>query len=218
MNITVDNLYFSYNKKDNILCNLSHRFESGKCYLLKGANGSGKTTLSKLLCGLLKSKEGVITIDGKDINQENLGSIAQKIGYLFQNCDMHFFCHTVYEELTFPFIINSCFNQGVEKRINEILDKFKLTHLKEKFPLLLSGGEKQRLALATIFIRDIDFIILDEPTSAIDYEGKRFLACCIDLFVKNGGGALVISHDEEFRKMLNVSQLLKLSGGKLYED
>lgn len=218
MQIKVENLSFSYNKKDNVLNNLNYCFESNNCYLLKGANGSGKTTFSKLLCGLLKTQENSIFIDGQDIKKHTIATLAQKIGYLYQNPDLHFFCETVQNELAFAFIINDNYDDEIKQKIENLLGEFELTALKDNFPLLLSGGEKQRLALATIFIRDINFLILDEPTSAIDNQGKLFLAHCINSFVENGGGALIITHDEEFEKMLKCDKVLTLKEGGIYES
>jgi ATPase subunit of ABC transporter with duplicated ATPase domains len=76
--------------------------------------------------------------------------------------------------------------------------------------LLLSGGEKQRLALAVIFLRDVEFLILDEPSNAIDNEGKRFAAKLVNDFVSSGGGVLIITHDDDLRAMLDNAVSISL--------
>ncbi len=218
MEIVLKNLSFSYKKDKQILSNINYCFCSGNCYVVKGENGTGKTTLSKLLCGLLSPKKEMDFIDGEDISTKNLISIAQKIGYLYQNPDLHFFCETVEKELAFPFIINDKYNESAQRTITKIMEDFKLEGLQERFPLLLSTGEKQRLALATIFIRDIAFVILDEPTSALDSQGQAFLSEVINKFVSNGGGAIVITHDDRFQSLLcNVTELM-LKDGDFYEN
>jgi len=216
MIIETSDLSFAYDKKkDNILNCINYTFETGKCYILTGKNGSGKTTLSKLLCGLLTPESGLITIDGQDLRSFNLGDLSNKIGYLFQNPDMQLFGASCIEELSFPYELKGEFNETIKKKIDKILIKFHLNDVKNSFPLLMSGGEKQRLALATIFIRDIEFLILDEPSSAIDNEGRKFLAAIVNEYVIRGGGVLVISHDNALIEMLHNKVLLTLKDGRL---
>jgi energy-coupling factor transporter ATP-binding protein EcfA2 len=210
MKIETKDLCFSYNGKDYIVNNLNYTFEGGKCYVLEGRNGSGKTTLSKLLCGILKPQKGRVEYDGVDIAKQKLSVISQKVGYLFQNPDYQFFASKVLDELSFPYQLNGDYCQEIAHKINDLLSQFKLEHLKESFPLFLSGGEKQRLALAVIFLRDVEFLILDEPSNAIDNEGKRFAAKLVNDFVSSGGGVLIITHDDDLRAMLDNAVSISL--------
>ncbi|NCA67355.1 MAG: ABC transporter ATP-binding protein [Clostridia bacterium] len=215
MIIQIVDLCFSYNKSKKILENVTYIFESGKAYILSGANGSGKTTLTRLIMGLLKPNMGSVSIDNEPLINPSKLRLADKIGYLFQNTDMQLFANTVYEELAFPYQITGAYNNDIENKIDITLKEFGLDGLYDRFPLLLSGGEKQRLALATIFIRDVQFLILDEPSSSIDQEGKIFLAELINRFVEQGGGVIVISHDEELKDMINNPVHISLNEGRL---
>ena len=216
MHITLSDLAFKYKKSlPPVLDGVTYSFQSGKLYTLLGANGSGKTTLGKLILGLLKPTRGEITIDGQSGKKLSAGKRANRIGYLFQNPDMQLFATSVLEELTFPFEITKCLTEQKKKKLSDLLVKFKLGGMEDRFPLTMSGGEKQRLALATVMSRDVKFLILDEPTSAIDQDGRAFITDFINGFVGAGGGAIVITHDEDLLTELKNPVTLKLFGGKL---
>lgn len=208
MRIELKKVCFGY--KTPLITDFDCVFEGNKCYLLKGKNGSGKTTLTKLILGLLSPKSGEIVIDKENIKKKRVADISKDIGYLFQNAELQLFAPTVWEELSFPYEINKTFDEKIKLKIENTLAEFGLSDLKNSFPLLLSGGEKQRLALATIFIRDIKFLILDEPSSSIDNDGKQYLSGLIRRFIEQGGGVLVISHDEEFVRLLPNHEILTL--------
>lgn len=213
MKIELQNISFSYDKK-SVLNGISYTFESGNAYILSGENGSGKTTLSKLILGLLAPDEGEIKIDGETVTKKLCGKISKNIGYLFQNPDMQFFASTVLEEIRFPFELTGKLNKETEAKIERVMETLKLKNISDRFPLTLSSGEKQRLALATLLVRDVDFIILDEPSASVDSKGKSFLIDFINGFVYDGGGAIVISHDEELEKIEGFVSL-RLKEGKL---
>lgn len=219
MEISVNNLTFSYSKKSPIvLDDVSYTFASNKTYALIGKNGVGKTTLGKVILGLVKLKKGDVFIDGRNAKKMRPGKRAEKIGYLFQNPDYQLFASSVLEELSFPFELKKQYTDEVKTKIQALICEFNLQGKEERYPLSLSGGEKQRLALATIMSRDIDFIILDEPTSSIDNVGREYIAGFINEFVENGGGAIIITHDEDLLGKLDNPTILKLEGGKICES
>lgn len=216
MEIKISDLSFSYGKnKPLVINNLNYEFHSNNCYILRGANGSGKTTLSKLICGLLKPLGGKIFIDNNDIAKMSTAKIAQRIGYLFQQPELQLFANTVIDEMTFVQSLYGQIDEFFIKKADNTLKQFGLFDMKERYPLTLSGGEKQRLALATIMLRDVNFLILDEPSSNIDIDGKKFIADFINNYVQNCGGVIVITHDDELQKMLNNTILLTLKEGRL---
>ena len=216
--IELINVTFSYKKNDMILKNITYQFNEGTLYNLRGHNGSGKTTLGKLMCGLLRTKHGMVKIKGEDIYKKAIGETSSYVSYLFQNPDMQLFSPTVYEELIFPYELTGTLTEEVNEKANRLLERFNLNDKKENFPLLMSGGEKQRLALATIMMRDSRFIIFDEPTASVDEEGTVMIREFIQSFVENGGGAVVISHDEKLKfSQVNICNL-RIEGGILYEE
>lgn len=219
MKIELKDIVFSYRKKlDNVIKGISCSFESGNLYVLIGDNGCGKTTLTKLILGLNKQNSGDIFINDENVRKIKAGERSKNIGYLFQNPDLQLFAPTVYDELSFPFEIAGCLDEEKKKKIAQLLDDFSLKGMEERFPLEMSGGEKQRLALTTIMIRDVKFLILDEPTSSVDEEGREYIKIFINNFVANGGGAVVITHDEDLVSGLENARILKMQGGKIYED
>lgn len=218
MQIKLENLSFKYNKKSPlVLSDVTYTFETGNSYALKGQNGAGKTTLGKLILGLLHPNNGDIYFDDINAKKISAGKRADAIGYLFQNPDLQLFAPTVIEELTFPFELKKELTAEKQAEIQKILKDFNLSGFEDRFPLSMSLGEKQRLALATIMSRNVDFLILDEPTSSIDSEGIIFITNFINEFINNGGGAIIISHDEKFLSNLNNVTNIHLHGGALYE-
>ncbi len=208
---------FAYKKNNNVLKNITYTFNRGKLYVLSGRNGSGKTTLGKLMSGLVRTKHGIIKVNGDNILKKSVGEVSEHVGYLYQNPDLQLFAPTVYEELVFPYELNGTLTDEVKEKAENLLKFFRLEEKKDRFPLLMSLGERQRLALATIMMRDTKFIIFDEPSSSIDASCKILLQDFIKSFVENGGGAVVISHDEDFDLHGLNSINLKMEGGMLYE-
>lgn len=196
MRIDIDNLSYSYDGKKNVLENVKISLSDGICYVLAGKNGAGKTTLSKLLMGLIKPPKGKIFLDGIDVRKMRTGKIAKSIGYVFQDPTLQFFANTVEDELAFPYKLTKKYDDETREKIARALTIFGLSDLTNRHPLTLSTGEKQRLALAAATLENPQFLILDEPTASIDQEGREFVTAFIADFVKKGGGALIISHDD----------------------
>ncbi len=219
MKIDVEKLSFAYQKKGNkVLENLSFVFESEKIYFLNGDNGAGKTTFLKLIMGLIQKKDGKILYDGVEFKKNSTAQIAKKIGFLFQTVDFQLFAPTVEKEMSFCFELENALNEKNKAKIEKLLCDFQLEKLKNDFPLQLSGGEKQKLALATLMLRDVEFLILDEPTSSLDDDGKLFLENFLKEFVKSGNGVLVVSHDYDFQQRFDKKIVLKMEGGKICEN
>ena len=215
--ISVKNLNFHYEKGKNIIKNINLELDKREITIITGSNGSGKTTLGKLLMGILKPISGEISIQGKNITQMTLAEIGSKIGYLFQNPEKQFFTHSVQEELSFVLKSKGLELEYINKKVDNLLQTFQLEHLRESFPLKLSQGEKQRLAIAGILVNDIEYLILDEPTTGLDMKRKYILTDKLKELNKKGIGMLIISHDNEFIKLL-ADRKIKLDRGEIVED
>ena len=192
--IEINDLYFRYNKEDRAVNGVNLNIEKGEFVCILGHNGSGKSTLSKLLVGLLQAKKGSIKIDGIELNEETIDELRKKIGIVFQNPDNQFVGITVKDDIAF----------GLENRqvkrseMLELIDKYsKLVSMNEfldRNPEELSGGEKQRVAIAGVLAMDPEIIIFDEATSMLDPRGVREVLDVIK-GLKNKKTILSITHN-----------------------
>ncbi len=133
-----------------------------------GPNGSGKSTLLMLIAGLLKPKKGYIKIFGVDIDRyENL---RKDIGIVFQNADDYLFNPTVRDELEFTLV--QLGYEDYSEKVIEVAEEFGISHLLEKPPFRLSEGEKKKVAIASMLTLNPRIVLLDEPTSFLDYDSK----------------------------------------------
>lgn len=208
--IQIKNVTFSYNKKDNVLNNLSLDIKKGEWISIVGHNGSGKSTLSKLLIGIIESKVGEVIVDNVTLTKETVNDIRKKIGIVFQNPDNQFVGATVKHDIAF----------GLENRrkavdeMNKIIsEKTKLVNM-EKFindePHNLSGGQKQRVAIASVLALDTDYIIFDEATSMLDPKGVDDISKLIKVIQEMKDKTIItITHDLNLAKYSDTVVVLK---------
>ncbi len=208
MSIKLENLSFNY-KNENILNNINIEFSSNEITVIQGDNGAGKTTLSKIIMGIEKNFTGEIYLFNKNIKELSLSEIAKDIYYCFQNPSRQLFCETVYEEMAFSLKYQNKSLDNIEK----ILKDFGLWHLKDEYPMNLSGGEKQRLVIAVGIALEPKFLILDEPTSSLDIDNIDKL---IRILKSLEIGMLIISHDKYFINSI-TNKRYTLKGGNLYD-
>src|SRR6056297_291245 len=195
-----------------ILKNINLTIDSRQFISIRGANGCGKTTLSKLIIGIYPYRKGSIKIEDREVSEMSLSEIGRKIGYLFQNPEKQIFTSTVLEELSFIYKYREDIDKSrKEKEIDEILDTFDIRNLKNKSTFFLSQGEKQRVALASVLLNKPKYLILDEPTTGLDYKRKEMLSEILDKY-KNKIGVLLISHDYNFVKK-HSQKIISLEGG-----
>ena len=164
--IEMENINLSYNKKQ-IFKNLNLTFEKGSFTTIIGNNGSGKSTLIRLLVGLLVC-EGKITINGLELNHDNLKKIISKIGVVFENPDDQFVAETVLDDIVFSLENMQVDKKEIDKRVKKISKFIGIEDILDKEPHNLSGGQKQLVALASALITDPDILILDEALTMID--------------------------------------------------
>jgi cobalt/nickel transport system ATP-binding protein len=180
---------------------LSLRIPEGSRIALLGANGSGKSTLLRMLDGLLFGQSGAILFRGEELCEEHLSDDAfafpfrRTVGMVFQNPDVQLFNPTVFDEVAFGPLQLRWPKNEIRQRVSEILDRLRIGHLKDRVPHRLSGGEKKRVALASVLVLDPAVLLLDEPASSLDPRSHSEL---IDLLVDWGGGAksvITATHD-----------------------
>jgi len=172
---------------------------AGERIALLGANGSGKSTLLRILDALYFPTSGRVAFDGKELIEERFREDAfafdfrRRVGLVFQNPDVQLFNPTVVDELAFGPLQLRWPKGQIRERIEECLDAFGIRHLRDRPPHRLSGGEKKRVAIASVLILDPAVLLLDEPTSALD---PRAQSQMIDFLTESRGRTVITAtHD-----------------------
>jgi energy-coupling factor transport system ATP-binding protein len=204
--VKIKDLYFSYDNRHEALRGVSLNIEKGSWTAIVGHNGSGKSTLAKLLVGLIKPTKGEIYINNILMKEENIKEIRKHVGIVFQNPDNQFVGVTVKHDIAFGLE-----NQQVpQKEMIKLIDKYiKVVNMEgylDKEPHQLSGGEKQRVAIAGALAMNQDIMIFDEATSMLDPQGTKEISDFIlELNDKYDKTLITITHDLEFaRKADNI--------------
>ncbi len=171
--IELQNVSFGYEEKP-LLRDLSIRINDGELVTLTGPNGSGKTTLALLLAGILQPQEGEAMIDGiKSSKPKEFEAKRRDVGIVFENPDNQFITTSVERELAFGLENVGIQREEIRKRVEESLKRFSLEDLRFRSPHTLSGGEKQKVAIASILILAPRYLIFDEPTIYLDPPSRR---------------------------------------------
>jgi energy-coupling factor transport system ATP-binding protein len=197
--IELQSVDFSYTKRDKlVLDSISFQISKGEIVAVIGRNGAGKTTLLKHLNGLLKPSNGAVIIDGENIKKERISKLAQVVGLAFQNPNHQLFAETVEKELAF-----GPKNLGVDKEerlilAHKIAKQFGITHLLDRNPLDLSGGERRLVSIASVLTMNQKILALDEPSFGQDYKQKLKLGNFLNELSKSGITIIFVSHDIEF--------------------
>ena len=164
--------------------------ERGMIYGFLGPNGSGKTTAMRMLTGLLTPTEGTVEVLGLSVPKD-AETLKYKIGYMTQSFSLYGDL-TVLENLTFMATIYGLPSKRKKQRIAEVMERYELSDLGDRFAGKMSGGQRQRLALATAVLHEPQLLFLDEPTSAVDPESRRhFWEQLFDLV--DGGTSIVVT-------------------------
>ncbi|WP_026512493.1 MULTISPECIES: energy-coupling factor ABC transporter ATP-binding protein [unclassified Butyrivibrio] len=194
--IRFEDVSFGYSEKRPILKDLNFRIEKGGFVALIGANGAGKSTISRLTNGLLHPTKGHVYLNGKDTLQTPSSTLARDCGFLFQNPDRQICENTVRDEIAFSMKAQGWSEDRIKDRTEQVLETFKLDP--EWFPFSRSRGERQRIALAGVIACEPELLILDEPTTGLDYlECIRIMDYVTRLNVEKGVTVLMVSHDME---------------------
>lgn len=176
--IKIDNISFAYpddrGKSRNILSDISLAIESGESIAVMGHNGSGKTTFARCLNGLLMPTAGRILVDDMDTaNERYIIQIRRRVGMVFQNPDNQIVSTTVEREIAFGLENLGTPYETMHALVNEMLNQFNLSPYRRQPPHNLSGGEKQRLAIAAVMAMRPRYLVLDEPTSLLDPRNRK---------------------------------------------
>jgi cobalt/nickel transport system ATP-binding protein len=156
------------------LKNINLQIKKGESVALLGPNGSGKSTLLRLINGLYPSSEGIYLFEGKEVNKKTLHEdsfakqLHQRMGFVFQNADVQLFCTNVYDEIAFGVRQMGMKEEKIKKRVSDCIRLLHLDGLESRVPYHLSGGEKHKVAIASVLVMNPDVICFDEPMSGLD--------------------------------------------------
>lgn len=188
-------VHYSYQERIRALAGVNFSVSRWEFIGLMGQNGSGKTTLAKHLNGLLKPQLGTVFVDGIDTRKLSVAQTSRKVGYVFQNPEHQIFARTLLEEISFG-LRNLGFPKGeIEERATEALRMVDLNKPLNAFPHFLSVGEKHRLAIASVIAMRPQLLILDEPTTGVDYGRAKQIMGILKRLNEQGMAVLVITHD-----------------------
>ena len=190
--VEAKDLWFAYDKSKFVLKGLNLKIRAGSFFALLGANGVGKSTALSLLSGLLPCKRGSVKLFGKSIGKiPDRDLFGKTVGVLPQKCESLFGANTVREDLEKTLPKNS-------RRLEAVAAFCDITHLLERHPYDLSGGEMQRAALAMVLLKEPRILFLDEPTKGMDNLFKQQFAEKIRALNDGGTTVVIVSHDTEF--------------------
>ncbi len=215
--IEVKGLWHAYPNGFVALKNISLKICEGEFVAVMGRNASGKTTLVKHFNGLLKPTKGDVTVDGMSTKEATVAGLAKRVGYVFQNPNDHLFADTVEEEIAFTLRNLGFSTREMKSLIDQVLERFGLTRYRHQYPRYLSGGEKQRVALASILVAQPKIIILDEPTRGMEYKLKAELMRFLDEYRKHGKAVILITQDVETVAEYG-DRVILLSEGRIVVD
>lgn len=169
---------YRYDHAIPALNGLTLQIEPGRRIALLGANGSGKSTLLRILDALYFAESGIVRFDGELLHEARLQdtdfqlAFRRRVGLVFQNPDVQLFNPTVFEEIAFGPLQLRWPKDVILHRVSEALDLMNIAHLKDRPPYRLSGGEKKRVAIASVLVLDPDVLLLDEPTGGLDPQSQ----------------------------------------------
>ena len=216
--IRLENVRFSYHDQGPSVQDVSFHVEKGEFVAILGANGAGKTTTVRLIDGLIRPESGRVLINGTDTAVSSVSERARQVGFLFQNPDRQICRNTVREEILFGLrtVRGEEGEEALQARTDEILKDFSFTGDEE--PFALSRGQRQRVALASILAVEPEILILDEPTTGLDYK-----ECChiMDRIRRMNEEkqvtVIMVCHDMEV-VLDYAKRALVMAGGRLAAD
>jgi len=193
--VEVRDLWYWYEDHIPAIQGVSLTIESGDFVAIIGQNGSGKTTLSKHFNGLLRPSRGTVLIEGQDTEGKRVGELARRVGYVFQNPDHQIFSSSTREEIAFG-LSNLGLPAGeVEARTSEVLQVFGLESYAAAPPAVLGYGIRRKITLAAVYAMCPPIIVLDEPTTGLDWRSQSGLMEHIAGLHQAGHTIVLISHD-----------------------
>ena len=208
--LKIENICYSYDKKRNVLNNISYDFESGVIYAIVGKSGAGKTTMLSLLSGLAEPTAGKIYYKDTDVAKMNKYDFRSKyVGVIFQNFNL-LSKLTAVENVVLSMEISGKKDREKKKQAYELLEKVGLDRDEaDRRVLKLSGGQQQRVAIARALSYDPDIILADEPTGNLDGETQNEIMAIFKSLADAGKCVIIVTHSPEVAGMADLVYEIK---------
>jgi cobalt/nickel transport system ATP-binding protein len=218
----LESVTFSY---DGVVAldGLTMTVQSGQRLALLGANGSGKSTLLKLLDALQFAGAGKLSFCGEALTEDRFAhdafqySFRKRVGFVFQNPDVQLFSPSVRDELEFGPAQLRLPPGEMNRRVTDAMDLFEISHLADRAPYHLSGGEKKKVALASVLVMQPEVVLLDEPTSGLDPRSQTNLINLLDKWDDGSKTIITATHDLHMLEDL-AGQCVILERGRLIAE
>ena len=213
--IEFDDVHASYEASLPILKGVSFTILDGEFVAFVGTNGAGKSTTMRLMNGLLKPDAGQVLIDGAPTTELRTSELARRVGFLFQNPDRQICCSTVREELLFGFKALGQAGPEADARVEAIIEEFGFDA--DDDPFLLNRGARQLLALASIVVLAPPVVVLDEPTTGLDYHECAKVMDIVRRIHEQGATVIMVCHDMEVVADY-AERCIVMSDGRVVDD
>ncbi|MBI4531164.1 MAG: energy-coupling factor ABC transporter ATP-binding protein [Candidatus Latescibacteria bacterium] len=216
--IEVQRLSYRYEGAERPAVNeVSFTIRRGEAIAILGKNGCGKTTLVKHVNRLLEPTEGCVKVLGRETRSWPVGEIARHVGYVFQNPDHQLFAETVFDEVAFGLRNAGVAEEKVVQRVKGVLEEMGLASYDSLDPFLLTKGERQMVAVASVLAVEPEILILDEPTTGLDERGRRAIVEFLKRFNVEGNTIMIVTHSMETAAAC-ADRCLVMSDGKIVAD
>lgn len=195
--LEIKNLNYSYPDGKEALKDINIKIDNNETIAIVGANGAGKSTLIKTIVGIFLTDQGEIIVDEEKVTKKTLNSIRKKVGVVFQNPDDQLFMNKVYDDIAFGPRNYNFTEEEVREKVERVMKNLDIEELSERSPNNLSGGEKRKVAIATVLSMEPSIILFDEPTSFLDPKGKRMF---IETLKNINTTKIIATHDLDMVK------------------
>jgi cobalt/nickel transport system ATP-binding protein len=211
--ISINNLSYHYPDNKKALDNIHLQIRPGEKVALLGANGAGKSTLLLHLNGIIPN-ENCIQVAGQTLTPDTASQIRSRVGLVFQNPDDQLFSPTVREDVAYGPYYQGLDLDEIEVRVGEALTAVHMAGYEDRNPYHLSGGEKKRIAIATVLSMRPEILVFDEPTAGLDPRARRRL---IELLVELPQTMLIATHDLALARQITPRAVV-LDSGRVVAD
>ena len=216
--LELQNVSFRYTPRgNNILSHFSASFGEGELVAVTGRNGSGKTTMTRILVGLEKPSEGVVSYEGNDISAEDASARSRFIGYVFQQPDRQMFMPTVREEVAFGPRMQGLTGKELEDAVENAMRAVDVAEEADRYPRSLPRGTQQRVAIARALINKPEVLLADEPTGNLDSFNTHEIMNLLDEINQRGTTVIVVTHSQEMVAEMN-KRVITMDRGEVIRD